>query len=143
MNKLKIVNRIKLIMVKDKNKFFEKFVNKIHIINPNLDFNINDWIEYDTKIKGHCKLHNRNFEMYKATRFMFNNCPQCKVKKQFIDEELKDIYEKIKHIDEDYKEQRKKVAEEKYNKTIEKVDEDVGLKKILEETLQSRKIAVK
>ena len=130
-------------MVKDKHKFFEKFVRKIQLINPNLVFDEKDWISYERKIKCHCKFHNENFEMYKATRFMFYNCPKCRSKKQFTNQELEYIYEKIREIDDESKESRKKNAEERYTRSIEKVNEDVGLAKILEETLHSRKIAVK
>ena len=116
----------------DENRYFDKFVVKAQLVNPNLIFKQEDWIKGQKQINAYCKLHNTTFKMCRATTYLFNNCKQCKKENRLTPDQIKEIKDKIRQIDEDYKEKRKAYLIDRYVKDIE-VKEDIGIYKILDD----------
>ena len=104
-----------------KNKFFERFVAKAQIINPNLSFNEEDWnnIGKDNMIRAYCNLHKRQFNMRRSAGLLHKNCKLCN-KDDYTEEEIKNIEDKFKEIDEKYREDRKKDVCERYDSLKDK-----------------------
>ena len=85
-----------------KRRIFERFCEKGKVINPNLVFEIDDWIPQAIKIKGKCLLHPENkFFVYRTQTGLFTNCSNCK--KTYSKEENDIAYNRFKEIDEKYK----------------------------------------
>ena len=116
-----------------KNRYFEKFIAKVNLINPNISFKEEDWIACKRKIKGYCNLHKEYFEMYKIITYSHNNCPKCKEVLQYSKEEIETMPNKFKEIDKKFKENRKKDAGEKYARANKDIRDNTKLFKSLKQ----------
>ena len=113
-----------------KNIFFERFVAKVLVVNPNLEFKEKDWIHGETNIDVFCKLHNKQFKMERSISRIFYNCKECKKENRLTPDQIKEIKDKIRQIDDEYKDKRKEYLIDRYVKDIK---EDIGIYKVLDD----------
>lgn len=107
-------------MKDDKKKLlFDKFCEKVKLVNPNLEFNIEDWIPQSKEIKGKCLLHDKTFFMFRTKACFMKNCPDCK--RMYKKDELRELDIKFDEIDKKYDEIKIKEKEEKLKLDKEKV----------------------
>lgn len=109
--------------VKKVNIYFDKFVLKMNKINPNLTFNVEDWIPNDKKIKGYCNLHNIQFTMQRTNNCLIYNCPSCIGTKKYTKKEREDCMKICDEIDNSVKivASDKKDVDDKISKTKEEI----------------------
>ena len=88
-------------MKEEKRKIlFDKFCEKVNVVNPNLVFDIDDWIPNQKKIKGYCNLHNKEFHMLRTELRFTKNCNNCN--KHFTNEQMNHILEEFVRIESKY-----------------------------------------
>ena len=121
--------------MKDEKKklLFDIFCEKVKLVNPNLTFDIGDWIHNEKYIKGKCLKHDQMFLIGRSRLKFHINCPKCK---DMSKENVTNLYGQFDIIDDKYGElllkMRESVIEEKIHisKTISKPVKPVKVKEV-------------
>lgn len=93
-------------------KAFNKFCERVNVVNPNIILDQKDWLPNEKKIKAVCKLHDETFFMYRSVTYIIYNCPKCK--KPYTKDEIKELNDKIDEIDENFRKECIKEEEKRF-----------------------------